>query len=106
MIVVISGFFFVSEKISFALEYSNYSSEKFGIHFEYPSTWVLTEKTSRFDEGSDITISSKTGHTIINLRYYDDLVFTFGTSNLHDAVREYLKSINSYMFGLKSWIQN
>ena len=42
---------------AFAIEYTNYISEKYGIQFEYPSDWTVTERTSRFDIG-DIKIES------------------------------------------------
>lgn len=43
-----------------AIEYSNYTSEKYQIKFQYPSDWTVTEKMSRFDEGVDIQIKSLT----------------------------------------------
>jgi hypothetical protein len=44
----------------FAIEYSNYTSEKYRIQFQYRSNWNVTEKTGRFDENSDIEITSPT----------------------------------------------
>lgn len=45
---------------SFGLQYSNYTSDKYKIQFQYPSDWQLKEKMSRFDEGTDIQINSPT----------------------------------------------
>jgi len=43
---------------SLPLQYSNYTSDKYQIQFQYPSDWLIKEKTTRFEEGSDITISN------------------------------------------------
>lgn len=56
--VVLSSAFPVGE--SYALTYSNYTSDKYKIEFEHPSDWQVTEKKSRFDEGTDIQINSPT----------------------------------------------
>ena len=58
---------------AFAVEYSNYTSEKYGIQFEYPSTWDLTEKTSRFDEGPLLRISNPTILSAISIDYHDNI---------------------------------
>ena len=42
----------------FAIEYSNYTSTKYKIQFQYPSDWNVTEKTGRFDEGLDLKIAN------------------------------------------------
>ena len=56
---------------AFAVEYTNYTSEKYGIQFEYPSTWDLTEKSSRFDEGPLLKISNPTNFSDISINYND-----------------------------------
>lgn len=43
---------------AFAAQYSNYTSEKYQILLQYPSGWDVTEKQSRFDEGTDLKIQS------------------------------------------------
>jgi hypothetical protein len=47
----------VTDNDVFAIEFSNYTSEKFEIEFEYPSDWNIEEKTSRFDSNPSISIS-------------------------------------------------
>jgi len=42
---------------SLPIQYTNYTSDKYQIKFQYPSDWILKEKTNRFEEGSDISIS-------------------------------------------------
>jgi protein-disulfide isomerase len=39
-------------------EWKNYSSNKLGIHFEYPYNWTVKEKSNRFDEGPDLNASN------------------------------------------------
>ena len=48
---------FTPENDAFAIEFSNYTSENYGIYFEYPTDWRVIEKTFRFDSGPDITIT-------------------------------------------------
>jgi hypothetical protein len=43
---------------AFAVPYSNYTSEKYQIQLQYPTGWDVTEKQSRFDEGTDLKIQS------------------------------------------------
>ncbi|MGE5705100.1 MAG: hypothetical protein ACM3XP_00080, partial [Nitrososphaerales archaeon] len=46
-------FLLSSDNAVFAIEFSNYTSEKYGIQFEYPTDWKINEK-SRFDSGPDM----------------------------------------------------
>jgi hypothetical protein len=83
----------------FTGEFSNYTSEKYKVQFEYPSSWEVTEKSSRFDEGGDLTIrSGKIGGEIFEIHYSDDLVSGFGSSDLEEA------TINSLSDGKRSLI--
>lgn len=41
-----------------ALQYSNYTSDKYQIQLQYPTGWDVTEKQSRFDKGTDLKIQS------------------------------------------------
>ena len=78
---------------AFAVEYTNYTSEKYKIQFEYPSDWTVTEKTSRFDSGVDIKIEPSSvlkGYFTI-IFGDDDLVTDFGASNLEAAVYKFLE---------------
>ena len=59
----------------FAIDYSNYTSTKYQIQFQYPSDWNVTEKTGRFDEGSDLKIANPTsGNERILMMYLDETV--------------------------------
>jgi hypothetical protein len=40
------------------LEWKTYSNDKFGFSVEYPSNWIVKEKTNRFEPGVEITIAS------------------------------------------------
>jgi hypothetical protein len=42
---------------SFASEYINYTNHKYQIEFKYPVGWMTSEKISRQDNGTDITIT-------------------------------------------------
>lgn len=59
-IVILAGIIMLlsSYKDGFGLQYTNYSSDKYQVQFQYPVGWDLTEKASRFDEGTDIKIQS------------------------------------------------
>ena len=48
---------------------TNYSSGLYQIQFQYPSAWELNEKTSRFDEGTDISVSGFSPSGIITIGY-------------------------------------
>lgn len=43
---------------AFAVQNSNYTSDKYQIQLQYPTGWDVTEKQSRFDEGTDLKIES------------------------------------------------
>ena len=47
----------------------NYSSSLYKIQFQYPSSWEINEKKSRFDEGTDISISSYSPSAHILVQY-------------------------------------
>ena len=55
MILTLSLLLFTDNN-AFAIEFSNYTSEKYGVQFQYPSDWIIKEKTSRVDNDSDIII--------------------------------------------------
>jgi hypothetical protein len=57
---------------TFALNFSNYSSEKYQMAFQYPSNWEIKEKTGRFDESPEITLSATVGVTLITISYAPD----------------------------------
>jgi hypothetical protein len=68
---------------AFAIEYTNYTSVKYGIQFEYTSDWELTEKTSRFDDGPDIQIKSGTDR--FDIFRYDDPETDLGALDVETA---------------------
>ena len=63
-IIITSVFLIILGNNAFGIEYTNYTSDKYGIQFEYPSNWTVSEKASRFDTG-DITIISGTNYFYI-----------------------------------------
>jgi hypothetical protein len=80
--------------------FKNYNSNLYKIQFQYPSTWTLNEKTSRFDEGSDISISSSGTTGYISVQYLNSstlmgmdvrsLLYEFFKSSIDgDYTREY-----------------
>jgi len=77
-----------------AIQYSNYTSDKYQVQFQYPSTWTLNEKTNRFETGSEIKIDSP-NLDFFGIGYADDLIRGFGTTNLQSAVIDFLKGITS-----------
>ncbi len=70
-----------------ALQYTNYTNQKYGIQFEYPSTWILNESKNTVGEGHAIKIyrgNSEVG--FIGVRVFDDLMRGLGSTNLRSAV--------------------
>jgi hypothetical protein len=87
---------------AFAIEYTNYTSEKYGIQFKYPVDWSLSEKNSRFEEGGDIEF--KSGTSQFSIFRYDDPIEAFGSSDLETATEDGLSGyINSmYEFDVRT----
>jgi len=82
---------------AFAVEFKNYTSEKYKIQFEHPSEWIVTEKTSRFDKFGDLTIrSGKLGGEIFNIDYFDDLISGFRSSAIEKATTNFLSDLQIY----------
>jgi hypothetical protein len=88
---------FTPENYAYAIVFLNYTSEKYGIHFEYPSDWDVLEKQSRFDEGGDIAVKSGINSFIISR--YDDLYSGFGSSDIEIATNRMLNDFSRAMFG-------
>jgi len=77
---------------SFALQYSNYLSEKYQIGFQYPSDWTIKEKLNNLEEGTEIDVSNKKiGDGKIGIHYYDDLLEGFGSTNFEFAFSDFYK---------------
>jgi hypothetical protein len=84
---------------AFAVKYSNYTSEKYGIQFDYPTDWTVTEKTSRFDDGSDIGITSpKLGGVMMSIDY-KDAVSLLGTLDIEDATKSMIPDLKRSLLG-------
>ena len=96
-------FFIPSINGSFALQFTDYSSEKYQIQFQYPSDWLIKEKANRSDEGAEIDISNKKiAAGKLRIHFYDDLLESFGTSNLDAAFTKFYSATttddNEYEF--------
>jgi hypothetical protein len=76
----------------FALQYANYTSEKYQIQFQYPSDWLIKEKENRFEEGSDIAISkNKIATGKMGIHFYNDIFENFGSTNLDSVFADFYK---------------
>lgn len=96
-------FFIPSINGFFALQFTDYSSEKYQIQFQYPSDWLIKEKANRSDEGAQIDISNKKiAAGKLRIHFYDDLLESFGTSNLDAAFTKFYSATttddNEYEF--------
>jgi len=77
---------------SFALQYTNYLSEKYQIAFQYPSDWTIKEKSNRIEEGTEIDVSNKKiGDGKIGIHFYDDLLEGFGSTDFEFAFSDFYK---------------
>jgi len=86
------------------LQYSNYTSDKYKIQFQYPSNWLIEEKTNRFEEGSDVMISNNNvASGRIGISFFDDLLEAFGTTNLQSATNDLHKDLlNSFTYDYRT----
>ena len=77
---------------SFALQYTNYLSEKYQIAFQYPSDWTIKEKSNKLEEGTEIEVSDKKiGDGKIGIHFYDDLLEGFGSTDFEFAFSDFYK---------------
>ena len=77
---------------SFALQYTNYLSEKYQIAFQYPSDWTIKEKSDKLEEGAEIEVSNKKiGDGKIGIHFYDDLLEGFGSTDFEFAFSDFYK---------------
>jgi hypothetical protein len=80
-------------------QFTTYTSEKFGIQFQYPVDWTIKEKTSRFDEGGgDITVRSPNLLTMFGIEYKDALSL-FRTLDIKDAAKTMISILEASLFG-------
>jgi len=93
-------FFIISNlNDSFALQYSNYTSDKYQIQFQFPSDWLIKEKTNRFDEGADIDISNVDPQKgMIQISLSTGLFAIFGTSDIQSAVKGLYEGITGSQY--------
>ena len=80
----------------FAQQFENIKIEKYGIQFEAPLKWSVIEKTSRFEEGPDIEVSSHNSIKI-GINYYKDKLSLPGiyVSNIDDALKTIIPILKS-----------
>ena len=77
---------------SFALQYTNYLSEKYQIAFQYPSDWTIKEKSDKLEKGTEIDVSNKKiGNGKIEIHFYDDLLEGFGSTDFEFAFSDFYK---------------
>jgi hypothetical protein len=84
-----------------ALKYANFTRDKYQIQFQYPSDWVLEEKTNGLKEESEIDVSNKKiGTGEIAIHYYNDLLKSFNTTNFDHLFSDFYKerSTDNFMF--------
>lgn len=92
---VVSFMFVVETQDVYGIQYLNHTSEKYQIQFQYPSDWVLDEKTGRFDEGDDISIATSNALVSVGINYYADLIAGFGSSNLESTVNGWMGQVRA-----------
>jgi hypothetical protein len=84
--------FIPNVNVSFALQYSDYLSEKYQIAFQYPSDWKLEEKSNKLEEGTEVEVSDKEiGDGKIGIHFYDDLLEGFGSTDFDFAFSDFYK---------------
>ena len=84
--------FIPNVNVSFALQYTDYLSEKYQIAFQYPSDWTIEEKSSKIEKGTEIEVSDKEiGNGKIGIHFYDDLLEGFGSTDFDSALSDFYK---------------
>jgi hypothetical protein len=84
-----------------AVQYTNHTSDRYQIQFQYPSDWEFKEKMTRFDEGTDISVRKialdNTG--LIQIQRQNDTVRGFGSADFTTAFYKLFKDAISYDYG-------
>jgi hypothetical protein len=84
---------------SYGITFSNYTSQKYHIQFQYPSTWQVTEKMNRFDEGTDLKVNDPVSYAFVIIIFSDNLITGFGSPDLTTGVYDsFKKSIDDYSY--------
>lgn len=78
-------------------QFAMYNSERYGIQFEYPVEWTLKEKTSKFDDGGDITVRSPDLRTMFGFDILDASSL-FETSDIEDVAEAMIPILESSFF--------
>ncbi|MDP9305721.1 MAG: hypothetical protein M3O68_05190 [Thermoproteota archaeon] len=93
MTVLLSFTLFIPNvNVSFALQYTDYLSEKYQIAFQYPSDWTIKEKSNKIAEGTEIEVSDKKiGNGKIGIHFYNDLLEGFGSTDFDFALSNFYK---------------
>jgi hypothetical protein len=85
------AFTMIEQDQVYAVQYSNHTSEKYKIQFDYPSNWFLDERTDRFNDQED-KFSSPDGFSSIGIVYTTDLMEAYGTKTLRSAISDWVES--------------
>lgn len=94
IIGVIGGLIYsFPDNTAFTINFTNYTNAKYNIELQYPSDWEITEKTSRFDEGADISIDSDSiiANGYISIIHIDNLIEEFGSKDLRTSLFTFFK---------------
>ena len=93
MTVILSFTLFIPNvNVSFALQYTDYLSEKYQIAFQYPTDWTIKEKSNKIAEGTEIDVSDKKiGNGKIGIHFYNDLLEGFGSTDFDFALSDFYK---------------
>jgi len=81
------------------VRYSNHTSDRYGIQFQYPSDWELKEKTNRFEETSDITVNKVTLNDtgLITISYSNATFGKFGEYGIEPVTTRVYVIYNAMM---------
>jgi hypothetical protein len=84
---------------SVPVRYSNHTSDRYGIQFQYPSDWELKEKTNRFEETSDITVNKVTLNDtgLITISYSNATFGKFGEYGIEPVTTRVYVIYNAMM---------
>jgi hypothetical protein len=88
-----------------AVQYTNHTSDRYQIQFQYPTDWELKEKMSRFDEGTSISVQNidLANFRMITIGWDNDTLRGFGSTDFTTAfyknfrdllTRDYSKEYN------------
>ena len=91
-VILFFTLFIPNVNVSFALQYTDYLSEKYQIAFQYPSDWTIKEKSNKIAEGTEIEVSDKKiGNGKIGIHFYNDLLEGFGSTDFDFAFSDFYK---------------